>query len=134
VSVRSQPTLTDAQAQLFLDPNFGVAAVIRPDGTPHLSVVWVDWDGEHVLFNTAEGRAKPTYLRRDPRVTVFVMERDDPYTWISVSGSAEIDEEGAEEHIHKLSRKYDGRDFSIPEGQQRLLVKATPERVDAYGV
>jgi PPOX class probable F420-dependent enzyme len=134
VSARSQPTLTDAQAQLFLDRNFGVAAVIRPDGTPHLSVVWVDWDGEHVLFNTAEGRAKPTYLRRDPRVTVFVMERDDPYTWISVTGSAELDEEGAEEHIHKLSRKYDGRDFSIPEGQQRLLVKVTPGRVDAYGV
>jgi PPOX class probable F420-dependent enzyme len=134
VAAGTKPSLTEAQAQLFLEPNFAVAATIRPDGTPQLSVVWVDWDGEHVLFNTAEGRYKPKYLRRDPRVTVFVMGRDDPYRWISVTGHAELIEEGAEAHIHGLSRKYNGRDYPLPEGEQRLMVKVTPERVNAYKV
>jgi PPOX class probable F420-dependent enzyme len=134
LAVQAKAALTEAQAQLFLEPNYGVAATIRPDGTPQLSVVWVDWDGEHVLFNTAEGRQKPAYLRRDPRVTVFVMDRDDPYRWISVTGHAELTEEGAEGHIHKLSKKYTGRErYSLREGERRLLVKVTPERVNAYG-
>ncbi len=51
--------LTDEQAKLFLDRNLGVVATIRRDGTPQLTTTWIDWDGEHVLFNTAEGRAKP---------------------------------------------------------------------------
>jgi PPOX class probable F420-dependent enzyme len=134
VAVRTQPALTEAQAQLFLEPNYAVAATIRPDGTPHLTVVWIDWDGERVLFNTAEGRAKPRYVRRDPRVSVFVMQRDDPYRWVSVTGPAELTTDRAEEHIHKLSRKYMGRDFTIPEGEQRLIVKVTPERVDPHNV
>ena len=50
-------TLTDNQAQLFLDPNFGVVATVKPDGSPQTSVVWIDWDGENVVFNTT-GRAR----------------------------------------------------------------------------
>jgi PPOX class probable F420-dependent enzyme len=134
VAVGAEPALTEAQAQLFLEPNYGVAAAIRPDGTPQLSVVWVDWDGEHVLFNTAEGRYKPEYLRRDPRVTVFVMDREDPYRWVSVTGRAELVADGAEDHIHELSRKYKGRDYTLRPGEQRLLVKVDPERVTAYKV
>ena len=135
MALRTNEKLTDAQAQLFLEPNYGVAAAIRPDGTPQLSVVWVDWDGEHVLFNTADGRHKPEYLRRDPRATVFVMDRENPYRWVSVTGRAELTEEGAEEHIHKLSQKYTGRErYSLRAGERRLVVKVTLERVNAYGV
>ena len=50
--------LTDKQAELFLGKNFGAVATIRPDGTPHVTPVWVDYDGEHIVFNTATGRAK----------------------------------------------------------------------------
>jgi PPOX class probable F420-dependent enzyme len=135
VAVRTEPALTEAQAQLFLEPNYGVAAAIRPDGTPQLTVVWVDWDGEHVLFNTAEGRYKPEYMRRDPRVTVFVMDRESPYRWISVTGHAELVEEGAADHIHTLAKKYKGLDrYPLAEGERRLLVRVTPERVNAYNV
>lgn len=126
--------LTAAQAQLFLDANYAVATTLRRDGSPHQTAVWVDWDGERVLFNTAEGRKKPEHLRRDPRASVFVFDGGDPYRWVSVSGPAELEAEGAEEHIHKLSRKYRGRDYNLPEGQQRLIVRVTPERVTAYGV
>lgn len=124
-------TLTAEQAKLFEDPNIGLVATIRSDGTPQVTPVWVDWDGEHVLFNTAEGRAKPRNIRRDPRVTVAVVSRDDPYSWVSVSGQAELVEEGAAEHIDKLARKYTGREeYGIPAGEKRMIVRVTPERIN----
>ena len=126
--------LTDEQAKLFLDNNLGVAATIRADGTPQLTTVWVDYDGEHVVFNTAEGRAKPRNLRRDPRTTVFVQNPDNPFQWIAVTGRAEVTTEGAVEHINKLSKKYRGRDrYDLGPGEQRLIVRVTPERVNASG-
>ena len=126
-------TLNEKQAKLLLDPNLAVVATIRPDGTPQLTPTWVDWDGEHVLINTAEGRWKPKYLRRDPRVSVFVLDPGNPYNWVSVTGKAELTHEGAEEHIHKLSRKYRGEDYDAPKDPQRILVRVTPERVNSPG-
>ncbi|HVM17207.1 MAG TPA: PPOX class F420-dependent oxidoreductase [Gaiellaceae bacterium] len=122
--------LTDAEAQLFLEPNFGWAATTRADGTPQLSVVWVDYDGENVVFNTAEGRAKPRNLRRNPYVSVAVYDRDDPYRWLTVEGTAELSHEGALEHINELQLKYRGRGpYPLPEGEQRVIVRVRPERV-----
>ena len=126
--------LTDAQARMFTEPYYGVVSTVRKDGSPHQSVVWVDFDGENVLVNTAEGRAKARHIRANPHVGVAVVDPRDPYRWISVSGSAEMTEEGAEEHIHKLSWKYRDREYDLPEGQQRLLVRVKPERVTAYGL
>ena len=126
--------LTDEQAQLFLGKNYGVATTLRRDGSPHMTVVWVDWDGERVLFNTAEGRAKPRNLRLDPRLSVFVMDRENPFRWVSVTGTAEIVEDGAVEHIDKLAKKYTGRDeYGVPPGEKRLIVKVRPERINAVG-
>jgi PPOX class probable F420-dependent enzyme len=125
--------VTPAHAQLFLDPNYAVVTTLRKDGSPHQTAVWIDWDGEHVVFNTAEGRAKVRHLRRDPRTSAFVFDGANWYRWISVSGTAELIEEGAVEHIHKLSRKYRGRDYDLPPGQKRILVRFEPERVTAYG-
>ena len=127
------PTLNEKQAKLLLDTNLAVVATIRPDGTPQLTPTWVDWDGKHVLINTAEGRYKPKYLSRDPRVGVFVLDRNDPYNWVSITGRAELTHEGAEEHIHKLSHKYNDRDYDAPKDPQRILVKITPERVHSAG-
>lgn len=126
--------LTDEQAQLFLDPNFGVAAALRPDGSPHLTVVWLDWDGERVLFNTAYGRAKPEYLRRDPRVGVSVYDLQNPYRYVSVTGTGELIDEGASEHISKLGKKYRGWDrYPLEPGERRVVVRVHAERVDAHG-
>jgi PPOX class probable F420-dependent enzyme len=127
-------TLTDEQAKLFLDPNYAVAATIRKDGSLNQTVVWVDWDGENVLFNTAEGRAKPRNIRHNPNVSVHVRNPDDPYQWITVSGKAEMTEEGAEEHIHKLAKKYQGKErYDLRPGERRLLIRIPLERVNAYG-
>jgi PPOX class probable F420-dependent enzyme len=126
-------TLTAEQARLFKDRNYATVATIRNDGSAQLTPVWIDWDGENVVFNTAEGRAKPRNIRRRPVVSVQVMDRDDPYKWVSVTGPAEITEDGAVEHIHELSRRYRGRDYDLEPGQQRLIVRVRPERVTTRG-
>ena len=127
-------TITDQQAQLFLEPNIAVVATVRSDGTPHLTPTWIDWDGEHVVFNTAEGRAKPKNIRRNPNVAVSVVDPNNPFRWISVTGAAEMTTEGAVEHIDKLAKKYRGKDkYDLPEGEQRIIVRVRPERVDVRG-
>ena len=131
-AVYQRDRLTEEQAQLFLDKNYAVVATLRRDGSPHQTLTWIDWDGEHVVFNTAEGRAKPAQLERNPYVSVFVRAEGEPCKWISVSGPDEMAGEGAAVHIHELSRKYRGRDYDAPEG--RIIVRVRPERVTAYGV
>jgi PPOX class probable F420-dependent enzyme len=121
--------LSEKQIELLRRPNLAIVGTIRPDGTPQLTPTWVDTDGEHVLVNTAEGRWKTRNLRRDPRISVTVVDRDDPYDWVSVTGTAELTHEGAEEHIHKLSHKYRGKDYDKPKDPQRILVRITPERI-----
>jgi len=124
--------LTDKQAQLFLGKNFGAVATIRADGTPHVTPVWIDYDGEHVVFNTATGRAKWHHMLRDPRVTIEVYAQDNPYEYVTVTGTAELIEgEEADRHIDKLSEKYTGNPKfqSHRPGQRRVIVRVTPERV-----
>ena len=124
--------LNEQQAQLFLDKNFGALATIREDGTPHVTPVWVDYDGEHVVFNTATGRAKWRHMRRDPRVTIEVTSMEDPYEYVTVIGTAELEEsEEANRHIDKLSEKYTGNPKfqSHKPNERRVIVRITPERV-----
>ena len=128
------PALDSEQARLLTEPNFATVATVNADGSPQLSVVWVDWDGEHVLFNTAAGRAKPRNLERDPRLSVLVIDREDGYRWVAVHGAAEITTAGADEHIDKLARKYTGEGWQPKPGERRLLVRVRPERVGAYGL
>ena len=123
-------TLNERQAELLRGENLAIVATVRPDGSPQLTPTWVDYDGEHVLINTAEGRAKPRNLRRNSHVSVCVVDCDDPYNWVSITGTAELTREGAEEHIHKLSHKYNGDDYPLKPDEQRVLVKITPERVN----
>ena len=126
--------LTDEQARLFLDKNYGVVATLRADGSPRLTTVWVDADGGDVLFNITRTRKKLRDLRRDARASLLVFDGDDPYTWVAVDGRVELTEEGANEHIHKLSRKYRGRDYDLRAGEQRVLARMTPERITAHNV
>jgi PPOX class probable F420-dependent enzyme len=125
--------LTGEQARLLQEPNFATVATVNRDGSPQLSIVWIDWDGERVLFNTAAGRVKPRNLERDPRVTVLVLDREDGYRWVAVRGLTELTTEDAEEHIDKLARKYTGEGWQANPGEQRLLCSFRPEHVSAYG-
>ena len=126
-------TLTDEQARLFEAPNFATVGTLNPDGSPQLTIVWIDWDGEYVVFNTAAGRTKPRNLERDPRVTVLVLDREDGYRWVAARGLAELSTNGADAHIDKLARKYTGEGWQPKPGEQRLVVRFRPEHVSAYG-
>jgi PPOX class probable F420-dependent enzyme len=125
--------LTEKAARLFLDKNFGAVATLREDGTPHVTPVWVDFDGERPVFNTAAPRAKWKRLKRDPRVTIEVHSAENPYEYVTVSGTAELDEdvEEANRHIDKLSEKYRGVTpyAGHNPGERRVIVRITPERV-----
>jgi len=125
--------LTDEQARLFLEPNFATVGTVNPDGSGQLTIVWIDWDGQFVLFNTAAGRAKPRNLERDPRVSVLVLDREDGYRWVAVRGAAELTTDAADEHIDMLARKYTGKGWQPKPGEQRLVVRFRPEYVSAYG-
>lgn len=111
------------------EPHYAVASTINGRGAPQQTVVWMDTDGENVLFNTQEGRAKPRYLRRNPRCSVLVYDGSNPYRWVAVEGEAEVTIEGAAEHIHHLSRKYRGQDYDLPTDAVRLKVIVRPVNV-----
>jgi PPOX class probable F420-dependent enzyme len=117
------------------NPFVGTVTTLRPDGSPHSTIVWVDVEEGAVSFNTARGRAKERYLSRDPRASLLVVEPDDPYRWVAVSGRAELTEEGADEQIDKLAKKYLGKD-QYPwrkSTEQRVKVRITPEKIDSSG-
>src|SRR3954468_21598859 len=124
--------LTDAQVALMRAPNFAAVATLKENGMPQTSIVWIDTDGEHAIFNTRKDRAKWRHLRRDPRVSVSVIDREDPYRYIEIEGIAELALDGANDHINELSRKYRGIDFHTPEN--RVIVKVTPQRVYGYNL
>jgi PPOX class probable F420-dependent enzyme len=124
------PKLTDTQVKLLRGKCFAAVATLQPDGTPQTSIVWVDTDGEHLIFNTTNARAKGRHLRRDPRVSAAIFDPDDPYAYFEVEGTAELVLEGADEHINELSRKYAGRDFHTP--KDRVIVKVRPQRIFDY--
>ena len=121
----------------FLDENpyVGVATTLRDDGSPHTTVVWVDVMNGTVGFNTARGRAKERHLNRDARASLLVIDPNDPYKWVAVSGSAELTEEGADRQIDKLAKKYIGKDeypWRNP-AETRVSVRITPEHIDSSG-
>jgi PPOX class probable F420-dependent enzyme len=129
--------LTEEQASFLHDePNVAVVAALREDGTPHQTVVWIDWDGEHVLLNLNTARAKLEHLERDPRVSLLCLDRDNPFRWLGVEGVVvEITPDGAYEHIVRQAGVYLGKEeYPLGEGEQRILVRIRPERVEAYHV
>jgi PPOX class probable F420-dependent enzyme len=130
-------TLNDKQAKLFTDRNWGVIATVREDGSPQATPVWIDYDGENVLVNSAVGRTKVINIERDPRATVTVLPAADQQAgYVMVSGPATIVEEGALEHINMLARKYLGQDKYpyLGPGERRVIIQIHPERVDGFGV
>lgn len=128
--------LSDKQ-RTFIAENPYVATVttLRQDGSPHTTVVWVDTENGTVTFNTAVGRAKERHLRDDPRVSLTVVDPQNAYQWVSVSGRAELTKDGADDQIDKLAKKYLGKD-RYPwrsADEQRISVKITPDKVDSSG-
>lgn len=128
--------LTREQRAFLEQPYVGVATTLREDGSPHSTVVWVDVDDEGVSFNTAWPRAKPRHLAADPRLSLLVVDPTDAYRWIAIEGRARLVEEGADEQIDRLARKYLGQDsypWHRPE-ERRVSVRIEPTRIESRGL
>jgi PPOX class probable F420-dependent enzyme len=127
----------DEKARRFLEEPFvGEVTTLRPNGSPHTTVVWVDVDDDGVTFNTAVGRAKERYLHKDPRVSLIVVDPQNAYRWVSIDGTAELTTEGADAQIDKLAKKYLGQDeypWRKPE-EERITVRIRPDRVETTGL
>ena|SRR5438270_9497717 len=130
-------TSIDARsAELLRARNFCNVATFRPDGTIHGVPVWVDLEDDQPTLNTAEGRAWPRNLERDPRLTLTVQNHENPYEYVEIRGHvAERTHEGADAHIDALAKKYLGQDaypFRQP-GEQRVIIRIEPEYVHTHG-
>ena len=111
---------------------FAFLATTMTDGTPQVSPVWFNVDGEHIVINTAEGRVKDRNMSSRPYVALTMDDPNDPYRYLLLRGSVvERVHEGAVEHINTLSRKYLGEDWDIPAGEIRVMYKVVPEHVFA---
>ena len=96
---------------LFQKRAFASLGTLMPDGRPQVTPVWCDFDGEHVIFNSAKGRQKDRNVRRDPRVSLAIIDPENPYRYLEIRGRVvEITEDGADDHINKMAKKYLGVD------------------------
>jgi PPOX class probable F420-dependent enzyme len=127
---------SDKARQLVARPVLASLTTLNADGSPQITPLWVEMDGDDLLFNTAEGRIKARNLHRDPRVAVSVVDPDDPYNVVAVQGKVvDITTDGADAHIDSLAKKYLGVD-TYPmrqEGEVRIKVRVHPERVAMGG-
>ena len=129
-------SIPDKYRDLFTKRAFASLATLMPDGSPQVTPVWVDLEGDLVLVNTARGRQKDKNMRRDPRVAMAIIDPENPYRYLEIRGRvAEITEEGADAHIDKMAKKYLGADkypYRQP-SETRVILKVQPERVNTMG-
>ena len=129
-------TIPASHADLLTKPAFANLATLNPDGSPQVTPVWVDFDGSHVIVNTARGRVKAKNLAREPRVAVSIADPENPYRYLGIQGRVvEMTEKGGDAHIDKMAKKYLGKDsypFRKP-GEVRIVVKIAPDKVHTNG-
>jgi PPOX class probable F420-dependent enzyme len=123
-------------ADLFKKKAFAHLATLMPGGEPQVTPVWIDYDGERVVFNTAAGRQKDKNLQHDGRVSMSIADPDNPYRYLEVRGRvSERTSTGADAHIDKLAKKYldlDQYPHRQP-GEVRVIFKITPEHITSMG-
>ncbi|MET9448076.1 PPOX class F420-dependent oxidoreductase [Streptomyces cinerochromogenes] len=113
---------------------FIVVGTVQPDGSPQLSPVWVLRDGDDLLFSTTVDRRKYLNLDRDPRVTVAVLNPEEPYEYAEIRGTAEMTTDGGQDLIDRLSRKYTGKNYAdfnpaAAQDAERVIVRIRPRKV-----
>lgn len=128
--------IPESMQDLFHKKAFAHLATVMPDGRPQVTPVWVDYDGEHLLVNTAVGRQKDRNLQRDGRVSLSIQDPDNGYRYLEVRGTVVgRTTEGADAHIDKMALKYLGQPkypWASPD-QQRVLYRIRPEHSTTMG-
>ena len=128
--------IPEKDRELFNKKAFASLGTLMPDGQAQVTPVWVDYDGTHVLVNSAKGRVKDRNMKRDPRVSLAIIDPDNAYHYLGIQGKVvEITEDGADAHIDKMAKKYLGKD-KYPfrqSGEVRVLYKIEPEKIHTMG-
>ena len=121
---------------LFGKVAYANIATVMHDGSPQVTPVWFDYDGNYLRVNSAKGRVKDKNMRRNKSVALSIQDPDNAYRYLAVRGKVdEITEEGADAHIDSLAKKYLGKDkypFRGP-GEVRVIYKSRPEKVSTMG-
>ena len=112
---------------------FATLALTLADGTPQATPIWFDWDGTHIILNTARGRVKDKVMHRRGKVALMLIDPADPYRYVQIRGRVvEETEEGAYDTICDLRLKYRGdRNYPKNPGEVRVTYKVLPEHVFA---
>jgi PPOX class probable F420-dependent enzyme len=132
MDTRTTTRLPEKAKEILSKKTFAHLATLMPDGSPQVTPVWVDYEGDRIVINTAEGRVKPRNMRHDPRVALSATDPDNPYEAVVVRGRVdEMTHEGADEHIDAMAKKYLGKDrYPFRQtGEQRVKVYIEPEVV-----
>jgi PPOX class probable F420-dependent enzyme len=125
----------DDKAKAIIDkPNLAYVATVMADGSPQVTPVWVERDGDTITFNTATGRVKWRNMRRDPRIALTIVDRDDDYARVVVRGRVAemIEGEEANRQIDRLSKKYTGNDEYRGHKPNESRVKVVIEPVSIH--
>jgi PPOX class probable F420-dependent enzyme len=129
-------TLSEKARALIARPVLASLTTLASDGSPQVTPLWVDLDGDDILFNTAKGRVKERHIEHDPRVAVSVVDPDDQYNVVAVRGTVvDITTDGADDHIDALAKKYLGVD-SYPmrsADEVRVKVRVRTDRISMQG-
>jgi PPOX class probable F420-dependent enzyme len=128
--------IPESHKDIFQKKAFGNLATIMPDGTPQVTPVWLDYDGTHLIVNSARGRQKDRNMRRNSAVAVSVSDPENPYRYLEVRGKVdEITEDGADSHIDKMAKKYLGLDRypNRQPGEVRVIYRIKPEHTTRMG-
>jgi len=128
--------IPDQYKDLFSKKAFANLATLMPDGSPQVTPVWFDFDGSHILVNSAKGRVKDKNMRRNKEVALSIQDPDNAYRYLAIQGKVvEITEQGADAHIDSLAKKYLGKDkypFAAP-GEVRVIYKIRPDKTSTMG-
>jgi PPOX class probable F420-dependent enzyme len=128
--------IPDKFLDLFQKKAFANLATLMPDGSPQVTPVWVDFDGTHVLVNTARGRQKDKNMKANAKVSLAILDPDNPYRYLEIRGKVDsATEEGADAHIDKMAKKYMGKDtypYRNPQ-EKRVIYKILPLRTTQMG-
>jgi PPOX class probable F420-dependent enzyme len=130
--VKNIEEISEPVANIIKQRNFAFLATLSKDGSPQVTPTWIDIDDTTILVNTAEGRIKQKNVSRDPRVSISLVNEENPYSMVTIKGRViEQTKNGADQHIDKLAKKYlnidkyPGHSSSI----KRIILKIKPEKV-----
>lgn len=126
------PKIPASFHDLFEKPTFAHVVTLFPDGSPHATPVWIDYDvdADRILVNTERHRRKARNVERNPAVAVSMTDPEDPYRYLSLTGSVEeMTTDDAREHADTLARRYIDDTYPSEIKTERVILRIRPDRV-----